>query len=467
MSAIHPPLPMSNRDSQRLLSLLNSSFSKALDKEHPKVSSDGRNSTDQHVRAMLSSPIFTPDATPNPGRSQQFQDRGNNSGSTSTSMNSISLAHVAMRQNVDTFRKQIATGSADLATATASLRRSADIVKTVTVAHGVKAAEAFKIYEIGMLMLDWLWSSGLGSPHAASLDLEFIRSLVPFIFLEGQLQQIIQWFQRMNVEARILSDVPAASPQGFRSKIRIVHDSQAKLYSHLLDWCATGASHSDTEFTRHRDTFKLWIFRPQVNIRNTQRILLYQMVWHTMYSGSGANLNDGIRVFVQVSKSLETTNESFLERSCVLQAAGNLIVNGIENRTSKSLDPATYNSFCQTVYLWSSRIRMAWALLEIHHPTSPNSKSGYSYMKCLTPQVVGKMKLRQRRSCLRLGLHTAEKLLSDQSQHSTNQAEEVMSILRKFFKSEIGALETITRTEQSGQNIEHPSSVPAAFALAV
>lgn len=180
---IHPPLPMTPRESQRLLSLLNASFKQQFDREHLATSSSNEHHTNLHLHSILTNPLF--DAKPRThGTSITKSQRiGQNTGQLPSQMT----------QPMDAFKKRVSQGTADLLTAKMCLRVQ---YKACMASSDATPREAMQTSGAAPTILQWLWSSGMEDNGTFLSDRKFIALLVPFLVAEGQQSRISHWLRR-------------------------------------------------------------------------------------------------------------------------------------------------------------------------------------------------------------------------------------------------------------------------------
>lgn len=188
-SKLHPPLPLSPRESQQLLTLLTTSFRAHLDREHPVETEavgpqvpvshqhaiSSRVFASQHIDSILSNPLLAR----NPRR------RG-----------SHSTAIDALADPLNWFLDEIATGTADLKKATLCL----DLFHSPqarTSPQNVKAPAT--------TIATWLQSSGLetSKEFAQSLlvrERTSLGPLLPMLLAEDNLAPVWRWFARPTSE---------------------------------------------------------------------------------------------------------------------------------------------------------------------------------------------------------------------------------------------------------------------------
>ena len=184
-SKIHPPLPMTARDSQQLLQLLNASFKQQLDRKHPAALSITEDHTDHHLQSILTNPLFNTKSRTR----DTSTDKGQRIGQ------SLGQLHLQdhMKQPMDVFKKRVSEGTANLQTAKLCLGLQN---KACMARSAATRREAMRTSGAASTILQWLWSSGLEDKGLFLDDRLFISLLMPFVVAEGQQSRISRWLQR-------------------------------------------------------------------------------------------------------------------------------------------------------------------------------------------------------------------------------------------------------------------------------
>lgn len=191
-SKIHPPLPMSSRDSQRLLILLNTSFKQQLDRYHP---TSLEQDAGLHLRSILSNPLF--ESKPSHGARLSVDGRGR-------SGKALGVLQNLVKRPAEIFKEQVNGGGATLEMAKLCLRAEQ---RNCFASPNARLGEALGSSGIGSLVLEWLWASGLESSKSFIEDWDFVRHLVPFLVAEKKQYRICRWLQEGNLRgcATVLS----------------------------------------------------------------------------------------------------------------------------------------------------------------------------------------------------------------------------------------------------------------------
>ncbi|KAK4110249.1 hypothetical protein N656DRAFT_800150 [Canariomyces notabilis] len=200
LPTIHHPLPLTERQSDRLLNLINTSFRKQLDKEHgflpkaprvvnqlPNTSSSPEASApanhvpsrpvDRHVHAVLNNPLFTRSTTVEQGSDPRR----------------LCDAHKAV------FEEAVMRGLMNIPRAYGFLKNILLILKDSTTSTTLKPTEHYGMKDtgVGLLVVRWLWASGL----ERSLDFlrykGFTEKLTRFMVCEDLEDLIWVWIDRL------------------------------------------------------------------------------------------------------------------------------------------------------------------------------------------------------------------------------------------------------------------------------
>ncbi len=206
---IHQPLPLNQRESQRFLQALTSSFRKHLDREHgwlqddaaarapgappprlapPPSSRDAhRRPTDRHLRAILSNPLFSYDTAL---AQEAGRPRGGGGGGGAVA----AAGDGAARDPLDVFDEAVARGLMTPARAAGCLMaKHRDIVRSpspsVHAAMGASGA--------GRQVVRWLRASGLERDLSFVANRSLSRLLLLFMVAEGLEDIAWGWIERL------------------------------------------------------------------------------------------------------------------------------------------------------------------------------------------------------------------------------------------------------------------------------
>ncbi len=201
---VHQPLPLNQRERQRFLKALTSSFRKHLDKEHGWLHDDiapsnpnlpareslpharpskdtHRRPTDRHLRAILSNPLFSYD----------------------TALAQQTGSPAAPRDPLDIFDEAVARGLMTPARAAGCLMaKRREIVRSPT----LSVQEAMGACGAGLKVVQWLQSSGLERDLSFVADRGLTRLLLLFIVAEGLEDIAWEWIERL-----VQAEGPAAA----------------------------------------------------------------------------------------------------------------------------------------------------------------------------------------------------------------------------------------------------------------
>ena len=184
-SIIQPPLPVSVRESQRLLSLLNASFKQQLNRQHLANSSSNEHYANRHLQSILTDPLFS--AKPRKPASSSDKSKSQSNGKR------LGQLQNDMKQPMDAFKERVSQGTADLGTAKFFLKIQN---KACLASPAATMREAMKSCGAASTMLQWLWSSGMEDKGEFLEDREFVDILVTFIVAEGKRSRVLGWLHR-------------------------------------------------------------------------------------------------------------------------------------------------------------------------------------------------------------------------------------------------------------------------------
>ena len=191
-SKIHPPLPISPKDSAHLLALLNASFKQHLEHQLPQGLSNGE--YDNHLSSILRNPLFVKD------------DRVQSSKGSHKPFGRI---QELLQRPMDAFNEQVATGTATIHTASLCLQAQynnclASPIESLSDALGASGA--------GTVVRNWLWASDL--EQEALKFPGFIGLLMEFLVAEQQQQDIMRWLQTFLPNETSLDTLEASKRYG-------------------------------------------------------------------------------------------------------------------------------------------------------------------------------------------------------------------------------------------------------------
>lgn len=188
-SRIHPQLPLSTKDSQKLLRLLNTEFQKELDHRHPV-------STELLSSSSSTAPVGRRSLSPSRLKRSPHESAASHLGSI--------LTHPLFAWTEDApgedprelhdpkpwFARKVARGTASMSSAKELLR-----VTLRRVHHAAPASRRAILAEerAGSEVLNWLRTSGLECSDEMKADLKFCRTLTPALVAEGRGDVVLRW----------------------------------------------------------------------------------------------------------------------------------------------------------------------------------------------------------------------------------------------------------------------------------
>ena len=182
-SKLHPPLPLSPQDSQKLLSLLTSSFRANLDREHAGSSASTPQPLpiDAHLHEVLSSPLLR--------KVSASTDKDMDT------VNGISRVQSLLSDPMGYFQEQVAVGQATLDIAKLCLHAQRKASMSL---KEKQAADLFQAPTAASMTLKWLWSSGLEASLEFVHHTGFLKSLIPLMLEEGKTKYVWKWFDSLH-----------------------------------------------------------------------------------------------------------------------------------------------------------------------------------------------------------------------------------------------------------------------------
>ncbi|KAK2052701.1 hypothetical protein LY76DRAFT_322814 [Colletotrichum caudatum] len=183
--SIHQPLPLSSKESKKLLNVLKTSFRQNLDKEHgyapenadssaSKHSSTSHNAhhrpTDRHLRAILSNPLFKSGIQPN------------------------EVAFRTPRDPMDVFDEAVSRGMMTRKAAAGCLQSKR---QQIVQSSALSVPDAMMASGAGLRVVQWLRSSGMERTLDFLRDSHFVHELVPFMVAGGLEEVAWTWADRL------------------------------------------------------------------------------------------------------------------------------------------------------------------------------------------------------------------------------------------------------------------------------
>ncbi|KAI4167862.1 MAG: hypothetical protein LQ343_006876 [Gyalolechia ehrenbergii] len=375
-SKLHQPLPLNNRESQKLMTLLNDSFKRNLDRQYPPGLADSKHSPDDHFNALLRNPLFGSKkiryASPSTRRAGDSQDAV-----------PVRDLMFAAKEPVEYFKQQVATGVANMKSAKFALDSQK---KKALASASIDAKDNMKSSEIGSIMLNWLWASGQYDRLDFLRDRDFVAQLIPFLVVEGQYRPIWEWLQRSRTVS--ISETP---------------------------------------------THEAW-----VSLQKSIGTMVRHLVKSEANYGQG--LQSAMQMFLTNYKALRLSvpESSFPTLSMNnLPAGAYLLSKWGSERLSTNLEPSIIDKFDISVVSWASpRLSAPFrALIQLLHPQKPN---GPAVARLITglESLVTNLSRTERIIVVRVGLKAVEVLLA---QDSLKEAAQVMKALQTRFPSDVRA----------------------------
>lgn len=332
-SRIHPQLPLSEKESQRLLNALTSSFRQQLDQEHPDpvsrrksidtprsspatnnhptgpVLHSSSTSTDLHLASILTNPLF--------GRP------------TSVSDVAVSQLKTKSKHPISLFEEYVSKGIATIEVAHLCLNA---FRKSLSGVPATDARDQTERIAAGARVLRWLWSSGTVHKQAFTQDPKFLDTLAYFLIAEGR---------------------------------------EGALWELML----TPNHASDSSL-------------PAKDARKLNGMLLCSIV-KTHLSDLRASATAALTAFFQAAETNEKASAVSAFPQIPLFPAGSyltraLVNAGPEASSSQSLVPL-YDRFVESCPLWDKatqeRALYRVANLKLHHPVSPSARDALYFIR--------------------------------------------------------------------------------------
>jgi hypothetical protein len=321
---IHPPMQLSRQESQKLLSLLKTSFRQQLDAEHPEPAQLHAHPTDAHFNSLLTNPLLSLPSPRPLHPSVGTQKHG------TALTGALEHAELTSNQPLDLFDQCVANGTATLHTAQLCLR--AHIKKLDGLPEDGRSKQ-YQTLRPGARVLKWLQSSGMGDSMDFVHDAAFTKPLMHVVALEGAEQFVWQW--------------------------------------HYRTVFAPGQSHE--LLPKDRSTWaRAW------------GQLLRTMIANQISIGSG--LNDALKALVQRAKRLPASViQAHLEPS--MQEVF-LEVAVRDSRLMSEVELEHYDGFAQLAHLWSAKRPFISALLSLHRPENADASAALEYARLSTPPKI-------------------------------------------------------------------------------
>ena len=208
VSKIHPPLPMTPQESQRLLALLNTSFMQQFDQHRP---SNLEEHAGLHLQSILTNPLFSA----SPRSSHEATALSIPSG---RSDKSTGLVREFVKRPMDILKERISAGTATFQTAKTCLQAEA---RNCLASSAATVGDAMRASNAGSIILDWLSASRAETLGTLLEQSQFFRLLLGFLVAEKRYDRMWSWLQILQSDLDV----------GHRPHSRI---SMRKTYNRLL-----------------------------------------------------------------------------------------------------------------------------------------------------------------------------------------------------------------------------------------
>ncbi len=287
---VHPPLPLTPRESTQLLNLLTTSFRRQLDREHGTVVSEGgandkssasfsssklapgkhrrhsqsrsdvRPPTDRHLHSILTNPLFRDVEKESDTRSQQLRDP------------------------MEIFDEACAKGFMKVEYAAACLKAKK---RKILQSSALSVRDAMKLSGAGSKTLNWMLSSGVANDSSFLEDKAFSEILVDFLVAEGQQSVIWTWLETLALKISSADTKPATIPP--------VRDASNLLY-YLVKAQTCGSASLDVAFRslgRAENMLSGLPYKYRHVLRGAGEYLYKEIVnHHASYSASSPDMFD-------------------------------------------------------------------------------------------------------------------------------------------------------------------------------
>lgn len=440
-STFHPPLPINRRDSHRLLGLLNTSFDQALEREHPRVSPTGRNTTEEHLHQILSSPHFS-GAWP----------RASSTRTASSPLRVKQSLVDKITASTHAFKESVAAGSMTVERAKQYLDLAYRLLLSKRNLHQATEIEVLKSLKVGSTVANYLWSAGLTQSPDVLRDPVLLERLFGLLVTEGQSETVIQWLAQLRSVGLQASTEGSVMPPMMYNGGNLLRSFKA--LDGLLFEMSQSQHHTGLRtFPAYRKalecTFplkshlKVWRSIP------AQRLMLSRLI--TSVDQYGLGLGAAMQVFIRLLQPMRRNTEELV----TLRPAARYIVKRLLQSTSTSqLDPSVYDKFMNARLAWSMPGSLDHAVLMLRHPQGPSTGAACSWLENTNHLEKNRERYPKdqtlHQKSLLLGLTTADVLLSG-GERDIMRARNLMNTLKKHFAAELGELDSSTSlaTEKS------------------
>lgn len=182
VSKIHPPLPMTPQESQRLLALLNTSFKQQLDQHRP---SNLQEHAGLHLHLILTDPLFAAGSRSSHEAKALPILRGRGDKSTG-------LIQEFVKRPMDILKERISAGTATFQIAKLCLQAE---TRNCLPSSSATVGDAMRSSNTTSIILDWLWASNAETLGTLLEHSDFFRLLLAFLVADKRHDRIWSWLQ--------------------------------------------------------------------------------------------------------------------------------------------------------------------------------------------------------------------------------------------------------------------------------
>ncbi|KAK5653938.1 hypothetical protein OQA88_7863 [Cercophora sp. LCS_1] len=186
---IHPPLPLSGRESQKLLNVLTSSFRAQLDEEHGTLNK--KDLVDLPTRPAVKYLPSTPERTPSRPTDRHLGAILNNPLFNDAALKSESSSGADPKE---VFMRAVAKGLMTISRAHGFLLR---VLQDIRKSSAISFEDGMREYGAGLLVVRWLRASGQEREFRFIKKQNFTTDLLRFMVAEGLDELVWTWFRRL------------------------------------------------------------------------------------------------------------------------------------------------------------------------------------------------------------------------------------------------------------------------------
>lgn len=385
VSVIHPPLPLSGQDSQRLLSLLNKSFSKALDREHPDLFSRRSAKVDEHIRSVLDSPHFA---------SERFRsEHGDISYWRPSDIAQnffLSKAGSVAGYTAD-FKNNVAAGTASIKMAMAYVNTAFEIQKVINKQQDETMDKQVASAQLGSAVAHWLWSSGLDTSLSTFERKTFISGLIRLLILEYNTDPIWRWLKFLNheYEKTLLPGKPNST---------------------------LAEGHRTIQALRH---------------------IISRFVPDQYRVGYG--LNAAVESFLTLLESFDESKHSPELELIFRKTSDNLTRLVLRDAGQSPIYAPNHAAFRKWIARWKDEAGFSYAVLQLYNPRKPEAAFAHDYVTLyISQQASSKDDQIERQYIVRLGLAAVKILFASKKRKNIKRAQSLIHDLKGNFEGIVG-----------------------------